>query len=67
MSENLKKSIAEEISENLTYYKENAKIISETLKNCNIWHIGGKSVSLWRKKGYYILPRLKMELINSEK
>lgn len=39
-----------EISENLTYYKENAKIISETLKNCNIWHIGGKhSPYIWLK------------------
>ena len=39
-----------EITENLTYYKENAKIISNTLKECNIWHIGGKhSPYIWLK------------------
>ena len=38
----------EEIQENLNYYKENAKIISETLKKHNIWHIGGKhSPYIW--------------------
>ena len=37
-----------EIQENLGYYKENAKIISETLKKHNIWHIGGKhSPYIW--------------------
>ena len=37
-----------EIQENLNYYKENAKIISETLKKHNIWHIGGKhSPYIW--------------------
>nr|QGT49728.1 LL-diaminopimelate aminotransferase [uncultured Candidatus Melainabacteria bacterium] len=30
-----------EIQENLNYYKENAKLISEVLKKHNIWHIGG--------------------------
>lgn len=40
----------EEIRENLTYYKENAKIISKTLEECNIWHIGGKhSPYIWLK------------------
>lgn len=39
-----------EIQENLDYYKENAKIISETLKKHNIWHIGGKhSPYIWLK------------------
>ena len=39
-----------EISENISYYKENAKIISETLKECNIWHVGGKhSPYIWLK------------------
>ena len=39
-----------EIKENLNYYKENAKIISETLKKCNIWHVGGKySPYIWLK------------------
>lgn len=39
-----------EIKENLNYYKENAKIISETLKRCNIWHVGGKySPYIWLK------------------
>ena len=39
-----------EISENLSYYKENAKIISDTLKECNIWHVGGKhSPYIWLK------------------
>ena len=40
----------EEIAENLTYYKENAKIISKTLEEFNIWHIGGKhSPYIWLK------------------
>lgn len=39
-----------EIKENLNYYKENAKIISETLKKCNVWHVGGKySPYVWLK------------------
>ncbi len=39
-----------EIKENINYYKENAKLISETLKECNIWHVGGKhSPYIWLK------------------
>ena len=39
-----------EISENLSYYKENAKLISETLASCDIWHVGGKhSPYIWLK------------------
>ena len=39
-----------EISENLAYYKENAKIISETMKECEIWFVGGKhSPYIWLK------------------
>lgn len=39
-----------EIKENINYYKENAKIISDTLKECNIWHVGGKHSSyIWLK------------------
>lgn len=39
-----------EIQENLNYYKENAKIISDVLKKHNIWHIGGKhSPYIWLK------------------
>lgn len=39
-----------EINENISYYKRNAKIISETLKGCNIWHVGGKnSPYIWLK------------------
>lgn len=39
-----------EIQENLNYYKENARIISETLKKHNIWHIGGQhSPYIWLK------------------
>ncbi len=39
-----------EISENLTYYKENAKLISETMKECGIWFVGGKhSPYIWLK------------------
>ncbi len=39
-----------EINENISYYKENAKLISDTLKECNIWHIGGKhSPYIWLK------------------
>ena len=39
-----------EIKENIGYYKENAKIISDTLNKCNIWHVGGKhSPYIWLK------------------
>ncbi len=37
-----------EIGENIAYYKENAKLISDTLKECGIWHVGGKhSPYIW--------------------
>ena len=39
-----------QIKENLDYYKENAKLISEVLTKHNIWHIGGKhSPYIWLK------------------
>lgn len=39
-----------EIQENLNYYKENAKLISEVLTKHNIWHIGGQhSPYIWLK------------------
>lgn len=39
-----------EIKENINYYKENAKVISDTLKKCGIWHVGGKhSPYIWLK------------------
>ena len=39
-----------EIAENLNYYKENAKIISETMRECGIWFVGGKhSPYIWLK------------------
>lgn len=39
-----------EIKENINYYKENAKVISDTLKSCGIWHVGGKhSPYIWLK------------------
>lgn len=39
-----------EISENLSYYKQNAKIISETMNECGIWFVGGKhSPYIWLK------------------
>ena len=39
-----------QIKENLNYYKENAKMISEVLTKHNIWHIGGKhSPYIWLK------------------
>lgn len=39
-----------EIRENINYYKENAKVISGTLKSCGIWHVGGKhSPYIWLK------------------
>ena len=41
---------AKEIEENIAYYKENAKIISETMKECNIWYVGGEhSPYIWLK------------------
>lgn len=37
-----------EIAQNLNYYKENAKLISDVLEKHNIWHIGGKhSPYIW--------------------
>lgn len=39
-----------QIKENINYYKENAKIISDTLDAIGIWHIGGKeSPYIWMK------------------
>lgn len=39
-----------EIKENINYYKVNAKLISETLTKCKIWHVGGKhSPYIWLK------------------
>ena len=39
-----------EIRENINYYKENAKLISQTLKECDIWHVGGEhSPYIWLK------------------
>ena len=39
-----------EIEENIDYYMANAKIISETLEKCGIWHVGGKhSPYIWLK------------------
>ncbi len=39
-----------EIKENINYYKENAKIISETLTRCGIYYTGGKhSPYIWLK------------------
>lgn len=39
-----------EISENLDYYKENAKIISQTMNDCGIWFVGGEhSPYIWLK------------------
>jgi len=39
-----------QIRTNLNYYKENAKIISDTLKECGIWFTGGKhSPYIWLK------------------
>ncbi|MBR1775674.1 LL-diaminopimelate aminotransferase [bacterium] len=37
-----------EIMKNINYYKKNAKLISDTLKDCGIWHVGGKhSPYIW--------------------
>ncbi len=39
-----------QIKVNIDYYKQNAKIISETLTKLDIWHIGGKeSPYIWMK------------------
>lgn len=39
-----------EINENIEYYKENAKTISQTLDECGIWYTGGKhSPYIWLK------------------
>ena len=39
-----------EIALNITYYKENAKVISDTLTECGIWFTGGKhSPYIWLK------------------
>ncbi len=39
-----------QIAQNLDYYKENAKMISQVLTKHNIWHIGGKhSPYIWLK------------------
>ncbi|MEC1179482.1 LL-diaminopimelate aminotransferase [Metasolibacillus meyeri] len=39
-----------QIQENISYYMENAKLISETLKELNIWHVGGEnSPYIWLK------------------
>lgn len=39
-----------EIRININYYKKNAKLISDTLKECGIWHVGGKhSPYIWLK------------------
>ncbi|MBR6127837.1 LL-diaminopimelate aminotransferase [bacterium] len=39
-----------EIKININYYKQNAKLISDTLKECGIWHVGGKhSPYIWLK------------------
>lgn len=39
-----------EIKENIEYYKENAKTISQTLDECGIWYTGGKhSPYIWLK------------------
>lgn len=39
-----------EIKENINYYKENARVISDTLTKCGIWHVGGKhSPYIWLK------------------
>ena len=39
-----------QIQQNLNYYKENAKLISDVLKKHNIWHIGGThSPYIWLK------------------
>ncbi|MCT6923979.1 LL-diaminopimelate aminotransferase [Metasolibacillus sp.] len=40
----------QQIKENIAYYMENAKLISGTLKELNIWHVGGEnSPYIWLK------------------
>lgn len=40
----------QQIKENIAYYMENAKLISETLKELHIWHVGGEnSPYIWLK------------------
>lgn len=40
----------EQTRQNIDYYKENAKMLSEALKSMGIWHIGGKnSPYIWLK------------------
>lgn len=44
------KEAQKEISECISYYKENSKLISKTLNELNIWNIGGKnSPYIWLK------------------
>lgn len=44
------KEAQNEISECISYYKKNSKLISETLDELNIWNIGGKnSPYIWLK------------------
>lgn len=39
-----------QVKANIDYYMQNAKIISDTLKNMGIWHVGGKnSPYIWFK------------------
>lgn len=39
-----------QIKANIDYYMQNAKIISDTLKQLNVWHVGGKnSPYIWFK------------------
>lgn len=46
----LSKKGMEQARKNINYYKENAKMLSDTLKSLNIWHIGGKnSPYIWLK------------------
>lgn len=46
----LSKEGLEQNLKNIRYYKENASMLSDTLKDLNIWHIGGKnSPYIWLK------------------
>lgn len=46
----LSKEGIEQSLKNISYYKENASMLSETLKELDIWHIGGKnSPYIWLK------------------
>ena len=50
MIENVLNAVCQIDPENTDYYKENAKIISDTMKECNIWFVGGKhSPYIWLK------------------